>query len=120
MYYSKFAEAGFHTLYDFIDGNGMWLNCPKDKLYKDVDYIKWIGIIHAIPREWKLKILNSLCNKENRGKNLCVGLKLANGFVTLDKLSSASLYNHLNSIELCQPICEFTLITSYGISLSNC
>ena len=120
VYYSKFAEAGFHTLYDFIDGNGMWLNCPKDKLYKDVDYIKWIGIIHAIPHEWKLKILNSVCNKENRGKNLCVGLKLANGFVTLDKLSSASLYNHLNSIELCQPICEFTLITSYGISLSNC
>lgn len=119
VYYSKFDEAGFHTLYDFIDDNGKWLKCPNDKGFNNVDYIKWYGLIHAIPQVWKQIVKNSQCIKDIKVNDQIIECKLNNDYVPLEKVSSRNLY-HTIAHNLCTPTSEYTLNTLYGINGKEC
>ena len=56
------------------------------------DYIKLLGIIHAIPRTWKNQI-TSKTNVDNRGRG--IGCIINGTFVLLGKMSSKLVYRYL-------------------------
>jgi hypothetical protein len=119
VYYSKFAEAGFHTLYDFIDETGDWINCPTDRGFNTIDYMKWIGILHAIPHAWR-NTIKSLNKRDTCKSTIVCGCKLLNGFIPLEEISSRSMYQYINSHNRCTALSEYTLSHTYNISAQDC
>ena len=53
VYYSKFNEAGFHTIYDFFDDNNTIKSIANDDRFNTIDMLKWYGLVHAIPKQWR-------------------------------------------------------------------
>ena len=49
-------EAGLHTIYNFFDDNNTIKNIPNDGRFNAIDLLKWYGLVHAIPKQWRDKI----------------------------------------------------------------
>lgn len=120
VYYSKFAEAGFHTLYDFIDDGGNWLKFSDlGKDFNNIDRLKWYGIINTIPREW-INLIRQLPTIPAIAKNVVIGCNLLNGFIPLENLKSCNIYKYLISKFKDIPVTDYTLQTTYNLDEQDC
>ena len=85
MYYSKFNEAGFHTIYDFFDDNNTIKSIANDDRFNTIDVLKWYGLAHAIPKQWR----DSICIKGLRKPGVFeYGMRLSNSFVSISNITS--------------------------------
>lgn len=120
VYYSKFAEAGFHTLYDFIDDKGNWLKFSVlGKGFNNIDRLKWYGIINAIPKEW-INLIRRSPTIPTIVKNNEIGCNLLNGFTPLENLKSRNMYKYFISNTQDIPITDYTLQTTHNLNEKEC
>ena len=119
MYYYKCAKAGFHSLYDFIDVNGDF------KVFNDLDidglnsndYIRWLGLLNAIPIEWRRWIRND----HNVPDNITVtGLNLLQGFIPIFKIKSRDVYLMYTKTRDTIPVSQYYLKNKYDILDNEC
>jgi len=89
VYYAKFDEAGFHTIYDFFEDGHTIKDISGDNRFNRVDILKWYGLISAIPKHWREILSRGGLQKPGE---LMHGIRLSEGFISLDKIKSKSVY----------------------------
>lgn len=122
IYYSKFAEAGFHTIYDFIDDQGKFKkfdDVHANTELNNVDFIKWCGLVNAIPKTWRTWIRDAGSNI-SQPVDLPVGVNLNSGFITLTNLKSKDLYLHYLGESKVVPVSQGFLSRIYNLSDEEC
>jgi exonuclease III len=119
VYYSKFAEAGFHTLYDFIEDNGNFkeFNTLGIAGLNRADFIRWYGLINAIPIVWRKWIRKGHTIKDNAR---LIGLTLLNGFVQISNFRLRDLYMWYVNKSKTVPVSHYTLKKRYNVSDNDC
>ena len=66
--YKDFADKKINFVSDLFDENGelkSWQKILSDFQLTQKSYFKWFQLIHAIPRPWKLAVLNNKGNCKN-------------------------------------------------------
>ena len=66
--YKDFADKKINYISDLFDENGelkSWQKILSDFQLTQKSYFKWFQLIHAIPRPWKLAVLNDKGNCKN-------------------------------------------------------
>ena len=81
------------------------------------DYIKLLGIIHAIPRNWKNQITSQTI-VENRGRG--IGSIIYGTFVLLRKMSSKLVYRYLVDKNSVTPVFKRIFMNKYNITEDDC
>jgi hypothetical protein len=117
VYYSKFDEAGFHTIYDFFEDKNTIKDIRSDDRFNTIDVLKWYGLIHALPKHWR----DIICKK-----GLCwtgqieYGLRMPNGFIPMDKVKSNSIYVWFRDKEKVESISQHYFKRVYELSDDEC
>ena len=121
VYYAKFEEAGFHTIYDFFDVNGEIKKPDLLGRYKfsGIDIIRWYGLIDAIPKQWRDMIHNEGIFGPS---SIDVGVTLVNGTTPtpLIKLRSRDVYSRFIDDIKKEPVSQSSLKRLYNLSDSDC
>ncbi len=89
VYYAKFQEAGFHTIYDFFEDENTIKDISGFNNFTRVDQMKYYGLISAIPKQWRKMIRENGLKYHDK---LEYGINLLNGFTPLDKIISKNVY----------------------------
>ena len=121
VYYAKFEEAGFHTIYDFFDEFGQLKRSDKlDKSkFSGIDIIKWCGLIDAIPKQWRDVISNEgLFRPDTIDFGLTIS-KLTTP-VPVERLNSKTVYSKFIDDIKKDPVCQSSLKRHYNISDDQC
>ena len=89
-------DIGITKIHHIISDNNTLLTHQqvKDK-GGNLDFIKWLGIIKAIPKEWKTIIQNTERVEENIDDNYGMLVKIKEEIITLDEaLKAKKIYSH--------------------------
>ena len=95
VYYSKFAEAGFTQFMILLMTRGFKKleNVQANIELNGVDFIKWCGLVNAIPKTWRTWI-REFGSNNSQPVDLPAGVNLNVGFIILINLKSRDLYLH--------------------------
>ena len=65
VYYRSFHEAGIVCINDLLGNTEKFKNVNTwCKVFNNVDYLRWYGIIQAIPATWRAQITTKICITE--------------------------------------------------------
>jgi len=109
IFYKEFAKLQINKIIDLADkqGNFNW-GSMQQKGVEDKYYLKWAGIVHSIPREWKICIKQNqnLIEKITRyGQNIL----MRHSKLDIMKISSKSIYNELIEEKFSTPTAQANL-----------
>ena len=122
--YKAFSEAGIMKIGDFFDVNGKIksFNTLTIKQRSNIDFLRWYGIVQAIPGKWRCTcntIAQTNVNISTIDQGEIIGCSLENKFVPIDKVKSVSFYKHLTKVKNTIPKCLNILKNSYNIDMQS-
>ena len=88
--YKEFSEKNINKIFDLCDRDGEfnWEHAKMRGLVNK-DFLKWAGIVHAIPKEWKTLLKENNIEK----KRLQMYINFGNTFIDVVKLKTKMLYS---------------------------
>jgi len=95
IFYKVFASFNINRLSDLCDTNGefKW-EVVKSRGLEEKDYLRWAGVIHAIPKEWKSKLkFQDVTEKNKPRRDNCIQIERKN--VEFEKLKTNQIYRQM-------------------------
>ena len=115
IYYKNFAQKGIQKIRNLCDDDGTFCwNYAKILGLKDKDFLKWAGIIHALPNDWK-KLISEQRERIPAIKQKDVKMYIKRKEVKLDQLTSKVIYQELVKERITKPTAQSNLIRRFGI-----
>ena len=96
VFYRTFSTNNINKIVDMCDneGNFDWTYI-KTKGLQDSDYLKWAGLVHAIPKDWKnnIKLYRNEIdqNRNAMDNNFLVGQKI----IEIEKVKTKEIYHDI-------------------------
>lgn len=100
FYYKEFVDAGFIEICDFLDQEGNFIIKFEKTGLENNNFLKWYGIICAIPKKW-LDIVKHGGVAEEVEHDDELGCVVDNAYIPLVKIESSNFYHHFNSKKFC-------------------
>ena len=95
FFYKTFYDCNINTIGDLCDAKGAFSwEIARSKGLQNSDFMKWAGIIHAIPKAWKQQIKMERPPEENDGlyqRDVCLTFKGKN--IDIRQISTREIYN---------------------------
>ena len=119
VFYNHFYNSGIVTINDLFDVKGV--RPFHDLGFKDcvnLNYLRWYGIIQAIPGSWRKKIVdgnNGQTDNANQDDN---GYFFDGKFHALETTKSRKIYQQLIKNDTVIPKCMERLKNEYGLDMS--
>jgi hypothetical protein len=118
VFYEDIASHGINTIIDLCDdrGNFKW-ETVRQKGLKDKCYLKWAGLVHSIPNEWKKCIKQNVCKiREIRRKSISLVL-INDELKDISKISIKSMYEDIIKKKFVRPTAQKNLEKRIGIEI---
>ena len=97
IFYRNFSTKNINKIGDMCNRNGEfeWMYV-KDKGLQDKDFLRWAGIIHAIPKDWKKIIKQHQSEVEkNLNNNAENSFLLGHKMVKIEKVTTRQIYEDM-------------------------
>ena len=95
-----------------FDDNNTIKSIANDDRFNTIDMLKWYGLVHAIPKQWR----DIICIKGLRKPGVFEhGMRLSNDFVSISNITSKHLYSeYMNKMNI-EPLSQNYLKRAFGI-----
>ena len=119
VFYQQFFEAGIVKVGDLFDKNGVKpFNALGITQCVNLNYLKWYGIVQAIPSSWRKKMTNVkelfLTNYDED-----IGYSICGKFYLLKTVNSSTIYQQFIMKNNITPKCIDVLKNVYGLDIPS-